>query len=235
VVLSAHLDHLGIKDVAGSGTGDRIYNGALDNAAGIAALLEAARAAAAAPDKPRRSIMFLATTAEEKGLLGADYYARYPTVPLAQIVGNVDLDMPMLLYPFTDLIAFGANHSTIGRQVADAVAPMKIKLSPDPMPEQGVFTRSDHYQFVRQGMPALMLATGMESGGGEAWGKFLEGAYHNPGDDLSQPIDWQAGARFSEVNYRITRAMADADAPPLWYAGDYFGDTFAPRAKRAPR
>ena len=238
VVLSAHLDHLGIKDVggaAGSNAGDRIYNGALDNAAGIAALLEAARAAAAAPNKPRRSIMFLATTAEEKGLLGADYYARHPTVPLAQIVGNVDLDMPMLLYPFTDLIAFGANHSTIGRQVAEAVAPMNIKLSPDPMPEQGVFTRSDHYQFVRQGVPALMLATGMENGGGEAWGKFLEGAYHNPGDDLSQAIDWQAGARFAEVNYRITRAMADADAPPLWYAGDYFGDTFAPKAARAPR
>jgi hypothetical protein len=238
VVLSAHLDHLGIKDVgaaAGTSPGDRIYNGALDNAAGIAALLEAARAAAAAPDKPRRSIMFLATTAEEKGLLGADYYARHPTVPLAQIVGNVDLDMPMLLYPFTDLIAFGANHSTIGRQVADAVAPMNIKLSPDPMPEQGVFTRSDHYQFVRQGVPALMLATGMENGGGEAWGKFLQGAYHNPGDDLSQPIDWQAGARFAEVNYRITRAMADADAPPRWYVGDYFGDTFAPKAARAPR
>ena len=238
VVLSAHLDHLGIKDVgdaAGSSAGDRIYNGALDNAAGIAALLEAARAAAAAPDKPRRSIMFLATTAEEKGLLGADYYARHPTVPLAQIVGNVDLDMPMLLYPFTDLIAFGANHSTIGRQVAEAVAPMNIKLSPDPMPEQGVFTRSDHYQFVRQGVPALMLATGMENGGGEAWGKFLEGAYHNPGDDLSQPINRQAGARFAEVNYRITRAMADADAPPKWYAGDYFGDTFAPKAARASR
>ncbi|HET9474971.1 MAG TPA: M28 family metallopeptidase [Steroidobacteraceae bacterium] len=238
IVLSAHLDHLGIKGVgnsAGSSAGDRIYNGALDNAAGIAALLEAARAAATAPDKPRRSIMFLATTAEEKGLLGADYYARHPTVPLAQIVGNVDLDMPMLLYPFTDLIAFGANHSTIGRQVADAVAPMNIKLSPDPMPEQGVFTRSDHYQFVRQGVPALMLATGMENGGGEAWGKFLEGAYHNPGDDLSQPINWQAGARFAEVNYRITRAMADAEARPLWYAGDYFGDTFAPKAARAAR
>lgn len=238
VVLSAHLDHLGIKDVgaaAGSSAGDHIYNGALDNAAGIAALLEAARAAAAAPDKPRRSILFLATTAEEKGLLGADYYARHPTVPLAQIVGNVDLDMPMLLYPFTDLIAFGANHSTIGRQVADAVAPMNIRLSPDPMPEQGVFTRSDHYQFVRQGVPALMLATGMDNGGGEAWEKFFEVAYHHPGDDLSQEIDWQAGARFAEVNYRITRAMADADAPPLWYAADYFGDTFAPKAARARR
>jgi Zn-dependent M28 family amino/carboxypeptidase len=234
VVLSAHLDHLGIKNVPGS-NGDHIHNGALDNAAGIAALLEVARAAASAPDKPRRSMIFLATTAEEKGLLGADYYAHYPTVPITQIVGNVDLDMPLLTYSFTDVIAFGANHSIIGKQVAEAVAPMRIALSPDPMPEQGVFTRSDHYQFVRQGVPAVMLATGMANGGGEAWGKFFENGYHGPRDDLSQPIDWNAGARFAEVNYRITRAMADSDTPPLWYQGDYFGDTFAPKASRAPR
>ena len=234
VVLSAHLDHLGIKDVPG-GNGDRIHNGALDNAAGIASLLEVARAAASAPDKPRRSMIFLATTAEEKGLLGADFYARYPTVPIGQIVGNVDLDMPLLTYSFTDVIAFGANHSTIGKQVAEALAPMKIALSPDPMPEQGVFTRSDHYQFVRQGVPAVMLATGMANGGGESWGKFFENAYHGPRDDLSQDIDWSAGARFAEVNYRITRAMADSATPPLWYQGDYFGDTFAPKAARANR
>lgn len=233
IVLSAHLDHLGIKEVAGGGD-DHIYNGALDNAAGVAAMLEVARAAAAAPDKPRRSMLFLASTGEEKGLLGADYYARHSTVPLAQIVGTVDLDMPVLLYPFTDVIAFGANHSTIGKQVADAVAPMKIKLSPDPMPEEGVFTRSDHYEFVRQGVPAVFLATGMENGGEKAWGEFLQSRYHSPRDDLSQVIDWQAGAKFAEANYRITRAMADADGPPLWYAGDYFGDTFAPKAARAP-
>jgi hypothetical protein len=114
-------------------------------------------------------MIFLATTAEEKGLLGADYFGHHPTVPIAQIVGNVDLDMPLLLYSFTDLIAFGANHSTIGRQVAEAVAPMNISLSADPMPEQGVFTRSDHYQLVRQGVPAVMLATGMANGGDKSW------------------------------------------------------------------
>ena len=234
VVLSAHLDHLGIKD-AGGNDPDHIYNGALDNAAGIATLLEVARAAGAAAQKPRRSMLFLASTAEEKGLLGADYYARHPTVPIKQIVGNVDLDMPLLLYSFTDVIAFGANHSTIGAQVAQAVAPMNIQLSPDPFPEQGVFTRSDHYMFVRQGVPAVFLATGFANGGGEIWGKFLGGAYHSPHDDLKQAIDWQSGARFAEVNYRITRAMADADGPPRWIAGDFFGDTFAPGAARAPK
>jgi hypothetical protein len=234
-VLSAHLDHLGVKQAGDDPQEDRIYNGALDNAAGVATLLEVARAAAAAPDKPRRSMIFIATTGEEKGLLGADYYARHPTVPIAQIVGNVDLDMPLLLYSFTDVIAFGANHSSIGPMVARAVAPMNIKLSPDPMPEQGVFTRSDHYRFVRQGVPAVFLATGMASGGDRFWGEFLSGTYHSTRDDTSQKIDWQAGARFAEVNYRITRAMTDSDTPPLWFEGDYFGDTFAPKAARATR
>ncbi|HEY5807673.1 MAG TPA: M20/M25/M40 family metallo-hydrolase, partial [Povalibacter sp.] len=236
VVLSAHLDHIGIKAAAEGDdpSKDRINNGALDNAAGVATMLEVARAAAADPNKPRRSILFLATTAEEKGLLGADYFARHPTVSINQIVGNVDLDMPLLLYPFTDVIAFGANHSTFGKLVADAVAPMNLKLAPDPMPEQGIFTRSDHYKLVRQGVPAVFLVTGFGNGGDKFWGEFLNGAYHNPGDDLMQKIDWQAGARFVEANYRITRAMADGEQP-LWIEGDYFGDTFAPKAKRAPR
>ena len=236
VVLSAHLDHLGIKRAAeGEEDGkDRINNGALDNAAGIATMLEVARAAAADPSKPRRSIMFLATTGEEKGLLGADYFARHPTVPIEQIVGNVGLDMPLLLYPFTDVVAFGANHSTFARLVADAIAPMNIQLAPDPMPEQGLFTRSDHYMLVRQGVPAVFLMTGFANGGGKVWGEFLQRTYHNPADDLNQEIDWQSGARFTEANYRITRAMADGERP-MWLEGDYFGDTFAPKAPRAVR
>lgn len=236
VVLSAHLDHLGITPATANDEPgkDRINNGALDNGAGVATMLEVARAAAAAPVRPRRSILFIATTAEENGLLGADYFARHPTVPIHQIVGNVDLDMPLLLYPFTDVIAFGANHSSFGKLVADAVAPMGIKLAPDPMPEQGVFTRSDHYMLVRQGVPAVFLITGYANGGQKVWGEFLGGAYHSGNDDLTQKIDWQAGARFAEANYRITRAMADEDRPPLWLQGDYFGDTFAPGAARAP-
>jgi hypothetical protein len=237
VVLSAHLDHIGItpaKPDDKPGT-DRINNGALDNAAGIATMLEVARATAAAPDKPRRSLIFLASTAEEKGLLGADYYARHSGLPAGAIVGNVDLDMPLLLYPFTDVTAFGADHSTLGPIVAKAVAPMGIKLSPDPMPAQTIFVRSDHYMFVKQGVPAVFLATGFANGGEAQWNKFLGGAYHHPDDDMNQAIDWMAGARFAEANYRIMRAMADADTPPLWYAKDFFGDTFAPKAKKATR
>jgi hypothetical protein len=237
VVLLAHLDHIGVS-IARAGEPadqDRINNGALDNATGIATMLEVARAAAAAPTQPRRSLLFLATTAEEKGLIGAEYFVRHPTVPVGQIVGAVGLDMPLLLYPFTDVIAFGADHSSFGRLVADAVTPMNLTLAPDPMPEQGVFTRSDHYSFVKQGVPAVFLVTGFANGGEKVWPEFLGGPYHSPNDDLSQKIDWQAGARFAEANYRIMRAIADADAPPLWVEGDFFGDTFAPKGLRAEK
>jgi hypothetical protein len=89
--------------------------------------------------------------------------------------------------------------------------------------------------FVKQGVPAVFLATGFANGGEAQWNKFLGGAYHHPDDDMNQAIDWMAGARFAEANYRIMRAMADADTPPLWYAKDFFGDTFAPKAKKATR
>jgi Zn-dependent M28 family amino/carboxypeptidase len=112
---------------------------------------------------------------------------------------------------------------------------MNVKLMADPMPEQGIFTRSDHYQFVRQGVPAVFLMTGYANGGEKAWGEFQAQNYHTPRDDMSQQIDWRAGAKFAEANYRITRAMADSNTPPLWYSGDYFGDVFAPKAPRAQR
>ncbi|KKC24431.1 M28 family metallopeptidase [Sphingomonas sp. SRS2] len=237
VVLSAHLDHIGLVAAKpGDKPGvDLINNGALDNAAGVATMLEVARASATAASRPRRSLIFIATTGEEKGLIGADYYARHPSVPIASIVGNVDLDMPLLLYRFTDVTAFGADHSTLGPIVAKAIEPMGLTLSPDPMPQESIFVRSDHYMFVKQGVPAVFLATGFGNGGDKHWGKFLSGAYHHPDDDMNQKIDWKSGARFAEANYRIMRAMADADTPPLWYAGDFFGDTFAPKARKAAR
>jgi Zn-dependent M28 family amino/carboxypeptidase len=140
--------------------------------------------------------------------------------------------MPLLLYKFKDVIAFGADHSTLGPITAAAVKPLGLTLSPDPMPEETIFVRSDHYMFVRQGVPAVFLATGYANGGEAAWGKFLGGNYHHPGDDMNQPIDWASGARFAEANYRITEAMADGDVAPMWNKGDFFGDLFAPRAAR---
>ncbi|MDB5692610.1 MAG: peptidase [Alphaproteobacteria bacterium] len=236
VILMGHLDHLGMRRNAKPGE-DAVYNGALDNAAGIATMIEAARAfaesGAKSGDRPRRSILFIANTGEEKGLLGAGYFAHYPTVPVGRIAAVVDLDMPLLLYHFTDVIAFGAGHSQVAEMVARAAGEMGVALSPDPMPQENIFVRSDHYEFVKQGVPAIMLATGYANGGEQQWKAFLGGAYHRVNDDLSQKIDWESGARFAKLNYLISRALANADRRPLWYKGDYFADLFAPGAPRA--
>jgi Zn-dependent M28 family amino/carboxypeptidase len=229
-----HLDHLGLYPDAKPGQ-DAIYNGALDNAAGVATMIEAARDFVASGKPPRRSVLFIANTGEEYGLLGAGYFASHPTIPAQQIVGLVDLDMPLLLYDFTDVVAFGADHSTTGRAVAAAGSSMHIGLSPDPMPQETLFVRSDHYPFVQAGVPAVFLMTGQANGGAQAWQKFLAETYHTVKDDLAQPIRWQAGAKFAELNYRIARNMADADQRPLWYAGDYFGETYAPSQPKAQR
>ena len=234
VVLMAHLDHLGVKADATPGE-DAIYNGALDNAAGIATMLETAREFAKSSSPPRRSVLFVANTGEELGLLGADYFASHPTVALKQIVAAINLDMPLLLYDFTDLVAHGAEHSTVGHAVAGAAAAMSIKLAPDPLPQENLFTRSDHYRFVVRGIPGILLTTGPANGGRQAWARFLTTTYHSPRDDLRQPINWRAGARYSEIAYRVARALADADARPRWYRGDYFGDLFAPGQPRAER
>lgn len=232
VVLMGHLDHLGIAADDGSGK-DRISNGALDNAAGIATMIEAARKFAESGRPPRRSVLFMAVTGEEKGLRGADFYAANPTVPRNSIVGVVNLDMPMLLYPFTDVIAFGGEHSTIAPTIAEAARAMGVKVSADPMPEQAIFVRSDHYPFVKRGVPAILLMTGYANGGEAQWKAFFANNYHKPNDDLSQPILWDEGARYAELNYRIARALADSPIRPLWYEGDYFGETFAPGQPRA--
>ncbi len=232
VVLMGHLDHLGVKANPKPGE-DAIYNGALDNAAGVATMLEAAREFVQSGKPPRRSVLFIANTGEEKGLRGADYFASHPTVPEDSIVGVVDLDMPLLLYPFTDVVAFGGEHSTLARTIADAASSMGVKVSPDPMPEQAIFVRSDHYRFVTRGIPGILLMTGYANGGEAVWKDFLAHTYHNVNDDLSQHILWLQGARYAELNYRISRALADSDQRPLWYKGDYFGDTFAPGQPRA--
>lgn len=234
VVLMGHLDHLGVKSDAKPGQ-DAIYNGALDNAAGVATMLEAAREFVASGKPPRRSVLFIANTGEEKGLRGADYFAAHPTVPEDRIVSVVDLDMPLLLYPFTDVIAFGGDHSTVARTIADAAASMGVAVSPDPMPEEAIFVRSDHYRFVTRGVPAILLMTGFANGGAPIWKDFLANTYHKVNDDLSQHILWDQGARYAELNYRISRALADSEQRPLWYKGDYFGDTFAPGEPKAER
>lgn len=235
VVLSAHSDHIGLANDLR--TNDKVNNGAMDNAAGTAILLETARLFAALPEAPKRSILFVALTGEEKGLLGADYFAKNPPVAVEKLVANVNLDMPVLLYPFADLIAFGANHSTLGDVVASAAAREGIKLSADPMPEQAIFTRSDHFRLVQQGVPAVFLMTGFTSqdpaqDGGKIWGSFFAKHYHKPSDDIPSlerdygPIRYDAGAVFTDINFNIALDVANAAQRPLWRKDSFFTGVF---------
>jgi Zn-dependent M28 family amino/carboxypeptidase len=234
VLLMAHLDHIGVKpDAKGA---DKVYNGAMDNASGVATMLAVAKAFAENGTAPKRSILFAAVTAEEKGLLGAQYLARHPVVPAGgKVVGVVNLDMPILTYDFQDLVAFGAEHSTLGPIVERAARSAGIGLSPDPLPAEGLFTRSDHYRFVQEGVPSVFLMTGFAGPGKAAFEQFLKTDYHQPSDQIGLPFHWKAAAKFAQVNYLIAREIADAPAAPLWYAEDFFGDAFAPTAPRAPR
>lgn len=232
ILMTAHLDHDGI---VAAKNGDSIMNGAMDNAAGVATMLEAARAFVDSGTRPKRSILFAAVTAEEDGLLGAEYLAHYPTLKGKMVVGVVNLDMPILTYDFQDVIAFGAEHSTMGPAVERAVAKAGIKLSPDPVPEEGLFTRSDHYTFVQKGIPAVFLATGWAGPGKAAFEKFLKDHYHQVSDDPSLPFNWDAGAKFARINYLITRELADTPQAPRWYEGSFFAKTYAKGAPTAPR
>ncbi len=230
IVLSAHLDHVGVNE-RGSGEPDEngdidtIHNGAMDNAMGIATLIDVARRFEQ-EGRPARSVIFLAVTAEEKGLIGSDYFAHFPTVNADRIVANVNLDMPLVLYPFSDVIAFGANRSTIGPLVRAAGEKAGVGVIDDPYPNLSLFVRSDHYSFVRQGVPSVFLFLGTGNGGKEVFETFMATNYHQPSDEVDQGISWPDASRFAEVNYQIAREIADADDAPVWNDGDYFGDQF---------
>lgn len=230
VVFSAHLDHIGIS--AHGDDEDAINNGALDNASGVAILLETARLFAEMPVKPKRSVLFVVVTGEEKGLLGSSYFANNSTIPVTQLIANVNLDMPLVLYPFADVIAFGSTHSTLGKIVETAANKIDIELSEDPMPEQALFTRSDHYSFVKAGIPSVFLMTGFKStdkniDGGAVFADFLKNHYHQHSDETSLPINYAAAASFALVNMMIGLEIANQTERPLWHSGDFFGLTFA--------
>lgn len=236
VVISAHLDHVGKGAPIG---GDAIYNGAFDNASGIAVMLEAARLLAASPVKPRRSVIFLAVTAEESGLQGADYFVQHPTVPREAIVANINIDMPVALAPLADVTAFGAENSTLGAVVERVAAAEGVAVTPDSKPEEVIFVRSDQYAFVRAGIPALYIDEGMRSTDptqdqAARVEAFRKERYHQPGDDLSQAIDWPSLAMLARLNARVITEVANDDARPSWHPGNFFGETFATPAAVPP-
>ena len=235
VVFTAHLDHVGIGAPV---DGDAIYNGALDNALGVAVMLEAAQQLAQAPSRPKRSLLFVAVTAEEKGLLGAQWFAQYPTVARGSMVANVNMDMPVMLVPSDDVVPIGIEHSSLGPLVRQAAKDVGVALSADPFPEESVFVRSDQYAFIRAGIPAVYLDGGIDAThrGDDALATmqgFLRERYHQPGDDAAQPIQYGDAARLARLNARIGQAIADAPQRPTWNAGDFFGERFGPARQRA--
>ncbi len=231
VVYTAHLDHLG---VGGPIDGDAIYNGALDNASGVAGLLEVARAFATLPQRPRRSLLFLGVTAEEKGLLGSDYFAHYPTVPIADIVADVNIDGLLMLYPLKDVVGIGAENSSLGRTLERAAGRLGLAVSPDPTPEEVFFIRSDQYSFVKQGIPSIFTDAGFGSAapgvdGGALVQRWMTTRYHSPRDDFAQPMDFEAGAKLAQVQFLIGLMVANETDRPAWVPGDFFGETFGRR------
>ncbi|HVJ01294.1 MAG TPA: M20/M25/M40 family metallo-hydrolase [Sphingomonas sp.] len=223
LVLSAHLDHVGVGQPV---RGDSIYNGAMDNAVGVAMVIEAARALQASGKRPRRSILFVALTAEEKGLIGSDYFAHHPTVPQGALVANVNLDMPILTYKLHDLVILGGERSSLGPALTAAAATEGLATVPDPEPEEMFFVRSDHYSFVQSGIPAVSVDTGPGGEGAAAQRLFLDNHYHKPSDDLSLPFDWGSAAKYLRVITAGARAIADAPERPRWNRGDFFGVQF---------
>ena len=229
VVFSAHLDHLGTGAAV---KGDAIYNGAVDNALGIGIMLEAARSASVLSNKPKRSMVFIAVTGEEKGLLGADYFARNPTVPKNSIVANINVDMPVILTELLDVVTIGVNYSSLQKQVEQAATDIGFLLSPDPAPDEVGFVRSDQFAFVRQGIPAVYLDGGVVAKDPNIIGKdllerFLNTHYHQPSDDLKLPIHYPTAAKMAALNARIGQLIADDPYRPRWNLGDFFGQKFA--------
>jgi Zn-dependent M28 family amino/carboxypeptidase len=221
VVLSAHLDHLG---VGGAVAGDRIYNGAMDNASGVATLIETARALAARTPRPKRSVIVVAVTAEEKGLLGSRYFATHLPVPAAAVVANLNTDMFLPLFPLKSVQVFGLDESDLGVTVRRVAASMGLDVQGDPEPLRNRFIRSDQYSFVRRGVPALALKVGYAPGSPEAAANaaWITARYHAPSDDLQQPVDLAAAADFNRLVAQLAAAIADAPARPRWNDGSFF-------------
>ncbi|CAH0996676.1 hypothetical protein EMA8858_02809 [Emticicia aquatica] len=224
VIHSGHLDHLGIGKPI---NGDSIYNGAHDNASGVACALEIARMYATLPQKPKRSILFVLVTAEEMGLLGSGYFTAFPTVKKSQIVADINTDMPTLLAPLESVAPLGAEHSSLQKVVETAASIAKLEVEPDPDPSEGRFVRSDQYNFVKAGIPALHIKYGYRFSNpslnlAEKVKKWREANYHKPSDEITNGFVWAAGKTYARVNFLVSYLVAQNPVRPTWNKGDFF-------------
>ncbi|NUO80979.1 M20/M25/M40 family metallo-hydrolase, partial [candidate division KSB1 bacterium] len=230
VLISAHYDHLGIGPAM---QGDSIYNGVFDNAAGVAAVLEIARAFAALPQPPARSLVFLFLTGEEKGMLGSTYYTDHPLVPLYQTAANVNVDGLAMFDTFEDVVGVGAELSTLGEVLEEIVRELHLKTSPIPAPfsNSTAFALSDQFAFANAGIPAILLMEGyhyrntsLQEGLQRiiTWGRDI---YHTPFDDLKQPINYRAAQQHCQILFAFCYALADMKDAPQWRDGTPFVNT----------
>jgi len=226
VVYSAHHDHFGIKKSPAGVV--EIYNGALDNAAGVAQLLSIARAFAALPEPPRRSVVFLAVAAEEQGLLGSEYFVKHPPVPLEQLVANLNVDGGNVLGRTKDVGVVGAGKSSLDGVLAEAAQEQGRSVADDPFPDRGLFYRSDQFNFARAGVPALFVGPGVDYyGRPPGWGReqveaWEEHHYHQPSDDYDPGWDLTGMVEDAQLAFRTGLLVAQAKNAPHWLPGDEF-------------
>jgi Zn-dependent M28 family amino/carboxypeptidase len=225
VIYSAHWDHLGIGLPV---DGDRIYNGAIDNATGCGILLELARAWAALPQKPRRSALFLAVTAEEAGLRGSEYYGLHPLVPISKTALALNYDALYPLGRVKDVVVAGAERTTVWPLVQQIARRVELAIKPDPRPEQGSYFRSDHFSFAQAGIPAFSIERGTEFAGrpvdyAQKWFEgFNSKSYHQPSDEFQEDWDFTALQQAAQFGMLIGLDVANQDGLPDWRPGDSF-------------
>ncbi|MEO1042794.1 MAG: M20/M25/M40 family metallo-hydrolase [Pseudomonadota bacterium] len=226
VVVTAHLDHLGTHQLAyfdfrEEKRDDNTFNGALDNALGVAVLMEVAERLSVS-GRTNRTVIFAAVTAEEFGLLGSQHLAETIDMLGYKPVANVNIDMPVMTYPLTDVIGFGVEHSSLKEPLDAAAAGVGVVATPDPVPSMSLFVRSDHYRFVQRGIPSVFLFNGMTGDEGQGFQAFMDEHYHQPSDDVHLPIRWHDAARFTDLAEDLIRRIADAPEAPTWNEGAVF-------------
>jgi hypothetical protein len=236
IVVTAHLDHLGIRhddddedgeepgneeDEKDEEDGDVIYNGALDNATGTAIIMTVAQRLAA-QGGTERPVIFAALTAEESGLLGAAHLARNLDQLGYEGIANINVDMPVLTYPLETLIGFGTDYSTLAQPFDEVTREAGIRGVKDPVPEMRLFVRSDHYRFVQEGIPSIFLFNGMTGDDREPFEAFMAEHYHKPSDEIDLPINWEDAAKLSDVTAALVQRIGNAPEAPRWYEGTPF-------------
>lgn len=221
VVLSAHVDHIGIGEPI---NGDKLYNGAMDNASGDAVLLDVAGALKSSAEKPKRSLLFVFVTGEEKGLLGSKYFTAHPTVPAQAMVADINIDMFLPLYAMKSVTVYGLKESDLGDEIRRVADKDGIEVEDDPEPQRNSFIRSDQYNFIRHGIPALTMKVGYKPGSPEdkTFHDWLHDRYHAPSDDLNQPVDQSAAGKYEQVISQLMLEVADDPKRPEWKQESFF-------------